>query len=84
MGKGSVLAKIDIKSTYQLVPILLWIGLVRGMCWNDQIYMDSKLPFGLWSAPKIFTAVSRSFRMVHGKGRGAGSVLLASEAPAQS
>ena len=36
--------------------------------------MDSKLPFGLQSAPKIFIAHSRYFRMVHGKRRGAGSV----------
>ena len=32
----------------------IWLG----MCWKDQIYVDSKLPFGLRSAPKNFTAIA--------------------------
>ena len=58
MGKGSLLAKIDIKSAYRLVPVspldCKWLG----MCWKEQIYVDSMLPFGLWSAPKIFNALA--------------------------
>ena len=29
-----------------------------GMEWNGKWYVDTALPFGLWSAPKIFTAVA--------------------------
>ena len=58
MGKGSLLAKIDIKSAYRLVPVSPLDRIWLGMCWKDQIYVDAKLPFGLWSAPKIFTAIA--------------------------
>ena len=29
-----------------------------GVEWEDQVYYDTKLPFGLRSAPKIFNAVT--------------------------
>lgn len=29
-----------------------------GVCWEGQIYVDLALPFGLRSAPKVFTAVA--------------------------
>ena len=58
MGKGSLLAKIDIKSAYRLVPVSPLDRIWLGMCWKDQIYVDSKLPFGLRSAPKNFTAIA--------------------------
>ena len=58
MGKGSLLAKIDIKSAYRLASVspldCKWLG----MCWKEQIYVDSKLPFGLQSAPKISNALA--------------------------
>ena len=58
LGKGSMIAKIDIKSAYRLIPICphdcKWLGIQ----WQDQIYVDGMLPFGLRSAPKIFTAVA--------------------------
>ena len=58
IGKGLLLAKIDIKSAYKLVPVspldCKWLS----MCWKEQIYVDSKLPFGLRSAPKNFNALA--------------------------
>ena len=58
LGKGSLIAKIYIKSAYRLIPICphdcKWLGIQ----WQDQIYVDGMLPFGLRSAPKIFTAVA--------------------------
>ena len=58
LGKGALIAKIDIKSAYRLVPVhpsdRKWLGVK----WNDHIYVDGSLPFGLRSAPKIFTALA--------------------------
>ena len=58
LGKGSLIAKIDIKAAYRLVPVWpphrQWLG----MKWKDKIYLDGMLPFGLRSAPKIFNAVA--------------------------
>lgn len=57
-GTGALIAKIDIKSAYRLVPVhpddRPWLG----MQWMDRIYVDTKLPFGLRSAPKIFNALA--------------------------
>ncbi len=58
LGKGALITKISIKSAYRLVPIC---GLDRkwlGMRWNDRLYVDSMLPFGLRSAPKIFNSLA--------------------------
>ena len=58
LGKGALMAKIDIKSAYRLIPVhpvdRMWLGLK----WDDQIYIDGMLPFGLRSAPKIFNSVA--------------------------
>lgn len=58
LGKGALIAKIDIKSAYRLVPICgpdrKWLG----MQWNDRLYVDGTLPFGLRSAPKIFSSLA--------------------------
>ena len=58
LSRGSLIAKIDIKSAYRLVPVWpphrQWLG----MKWKNQIYIDAMLPFGLRSAPKIFNALA--------------------------
>ena len=58
LGNGALLAKIDIKAAYRLVPVLptdrRWLGVI----WEDHIYVDGMLPFGLRSAPKLFNAVA--------------------------
>ena len=58
LGKGALVAKIDIKSAYRLVPVHPDDRKCLGMHWDGKIYIDSKLPFGLRSAPKIFNAVA--------------------------
>lgn len=58
LGRRSLIAEIDIKSAYKLVPVWPphrhWLG----MKWKDKIYVDGMLPFGLRSPPKIFNAVA--------------------------
>ena len=58
LGRGALLAKIDIKSAYRLLPVHPADRVLLGCKWQGKIYVDGKLPFGLRSAPKIFNAVA--------------------------
>ena len=58
LGKSLLIAKIDIKSAYRLIPICPHDRKWLGIQWQDQIYVDRMLLFGSRSAPKIFTAVA--------------------------
>ena len=57
-GPGSLLAKVDIKSAYRIIPVHSDDQPLLGVSWQGQCYVDTMLPFGLRSAPKIFTAVA--------------------------
>ena len=58
LGSGSLMAKIDIKSAYRLIPVHPRDRLLLGMQWRGDLYIDGMLPFGLRSAPKIFNAIA--------------------------
>ena len=58
LGRGSLLAKIDIKKAYRNIPVAPADRLLLGMIWENQLFVDATLPFGLRSALKIFTAVA--------------------------
>jgi len=58
LGRGTELAKIDIKSAYRIVPVHPEDRPLLGMRWQGKIYVDATLPFGLRSAPKIFNALA--------------------------
>lgn len=55
---GALLAKVDIKSAYRLVPVHPDARPLLGVMWKGVYYIDAMLSFGLRSAPKIFTAVA--------------------------
>ena len=57
LGRGSILAKVDVKSAYRNIPIHPQDRWLLGMPWEGGLFVDTALPFGLRSAPKIFTAV---------------------------
>ena len=52
------MAKLDLKSAYRMVPVHPEDHWLLGMSWNDQLFGDTRLPFGLRSAAKIFSAVA--------------------------
>ena len=54
-GKGTIMAKFDIKRAYRLLPVHCSDRKFLGMKWRDKFYVDLALPFGLRSAPKIFS-----------------------------
>ena len=58
VGKGALLAKVDIKSAYRIMPVHPEDRPLLGMQWKGELYVDTCLPFGLRSAPRIFTAVA--------------------------
>ena len=66
-GQGALLSKLDIKEAYRMVPVHREDWLLLGMQWRGASYVDTRLPFGLRSAPKIFTAVADALQwiMVH-------------------
>ena len=55
LGRGALLAKLDIQNAYRIIPVH---PDDRGMRWQGSICLDAALPFGLRSAPKIFSAVA--------------------------
>ena len=57
-GRGTLLAKVDIKSAYRNIPVHPDDRRLMGMHWRGDLFVDTALPFGLRSAPKIFTAVA--------------------------
>ena len=64
LGKGTLLAKFDLRSAYRIVPVHPTDRLLLGMQWRDGLYIDTALPFGLRSAPKIFNAVAEGLQWI--------------------
>jgi len=58
LGKGTLLAKIDIKNAFHLLPVHPADRYMLGMQWNGSIYIDTCLLFGLQSAPKLFNILA--------------------------
>ncbi len=64
MGKGCYLAKIDIDSAFRNIPVHPHDRHLLGMIWSNALYIDTVLPFGLRSAPKIFNAIASGFQWI--------------------
>ena len=58
LGVGALIAKLDLKSAYRMVPVHHLDQRFLGITWQEQVLCDQALPFGLRSAPLIFTAVA--------------------------
>ena len=66
-GRGTELAKMDIASAYRIVPVHPGDRPLLAVQWAGKIFFDTRLPFGLRSAPKIFTAVADALLWVFQK-----------------
>ena len=64
LGQGVFMGKCDVQSAYRNVPIhphdAGWLGLQ----WEGVVFVDTALPFGLRSAPKVFTAIADAFQWI--------------------
>ena len=58
LGRGALMAKVDIEAAYRLVPVHPQDRPLCGIFWEGSIFVDPVLPFGLRSAPKIFNAIA--------------------------
>ena len=66
-GRGTNLAKMDITSAYRMVPVHPGDRPLLAVQWAGKIFFDTRLPFGLHSAPKIFLAVADALQWVFQK-----------------
>ena len=64
LGRGTMLGKMDIKSAYRIIPVRPVDRLLLGMSWQGSVFVDTKLPFGLRSAPLIFTAIADALEWI--------------------
>ena len=64
LGMGTKLAKFDIQSAYRIVPVCPSDRHLLGIVWRGELFVDTALPFGLRSAPKIFTAVADALQFI--------------------
>ena len=58
LGPGMQLVKMDLKDAYRMVPVHPDDQHLLAISWEGATYVDRSLPFGLRSAPKLFTAVA--------------------------
>ena len=58
LGPSCLLAKIDIKSAFRLLPVHPADRHLLGMKWKGDVYLDCCLPFGLRSAPRLFNVLA--------------------------
>ena len=58
LGRDALMAKVDIEVAYRLIAVQGCDCLLLGLPWEDSLFVDPVLRFGLCSAPKIFNAVT--------------------------
>ena len=63
-GRGAFLVKADIKEAYRMLPVHPQDQPLLGVQWAGITYIDLALPFGLRSAPKIFSAVADAIQWI--------------------
>ena len=63
-GQGTLLAKIDIENAFRNVPVHTDDRHLLGLVWDGKLYIDTVLPFGLRSAPKIFNAIADGLQWI--------------------
>ena len=57
LGQGTFLAKFDVESACRIIPVHPNDRYFLGMQWQGNYFVDISLPFGLHSAPYIFSSV---------------------------
>ena len=60
LGRGALMAKLDLKAEYRNVPVQPDYWHLLGMALEGDIFIDKVLPFGLRSAPIVFSAVTEA------------------------
>lgn len=63
-GVGALLAKVDVSAAYRQIPVHPQDRPLQAVKWDGKVYIDSRLPFGLRSAPKIFNAIADALNWI--------------------
>ena len=53
-GRGALLAKVDVRSAFKLIPVLPGQQRLLGFRWDGRYYYQTALSFGSRSSPRIF------------------------------
>ena len=72
LGPGTRMAKMDLHQAYRNLPVHADDHPLLAIRWGQSTYIDTALPFGLRSAPKIFSAFADALAWVmqeHGVNR---------------
>ena len=64
LGRGTLLAKIDLKNAFRQCPVRTEDWRYLGIYWREQFYIDKCLPFGLRSAPYLFNLVAQALAWI--------------------
>ena len=63
-GRGTLLAEVDIRDAYRLIPIHPHNRPLLGMSSDNQLYVNLALPFGSRSAPFIFNKFAEAWHWI--------------------
>lgn len=64
IGRGTYLAKVDLKSAFRLIPVARQDWELLGIHWQGEYYVDKRLPFGLRSAPFLFNELATALHWI--------------------
>ena len=64
LGPGTLLAKMDLRNAYRILPVHADDHPLLAIRWGQATYVDTALPFGLRSAPKVFSAFADALAWV--------------------
>ena len=64
LGRGALMAKVDLKSAFRMVPVQRQDWELLGMKWREAYYVDTCLPFGLRSAPYLFNQFAEALQWI--------------------
>ena len=56
LSQGTQLVRMDSKDAYHIIPVHSQDHRLLGIQWDNQVFVDCSLQFGLRSVPKVFTA----------------------------
>ena len=64
LGRGTLLAKIDLKQAFRQCPVRPADWHLLGLHWQGQYYFDKCLPFGLRSSPFLFDTLASALEYI--------------------
>ena len=64
LGPGDQLAKIDIRHAYRIIPVHPEERPFWALSWQDRVYAECQLAFGLASVPAIFSVVAEALEWI--------------------